>query len=118
MTHLVDITEKAAKLRIYVGEGNRHGHDALYSAIVRVLRERGIWGATVFRAMMGYGKKNAIHQARVFTLSQDLPMIIEAIDREEKINAVLPEIASMVKDGLITLEDVTIVTKMTQEERA
>ncbi|MFA5862190.1 MAG: DUF190 domain-containing protein [Candidatus Thermoplasmatota archaeon] len=106
MDHVLD--SEAVMLRIYVGEADKHGHEALYKHIVRLLRERGIWGATAYRGVMGYGAKSVLHAASPIRLSQDLPIIIEAIDRTDKIDAVLPELDALVKEGLVVTMDVRV----------
>jgi PII-like signaling protein len=76
---------------------------------VEFCRNRGIAGATVFRGILGYGKSSVLHKASLFKLSSDLPIVVEIIDCQEKIDQVLPEIAQMVKDGLITMEKVKVI---------
>jgi uncharacterized protein len=96
-------------VRIYIGEADSHEGMPLYDAIVRLLRERGIAGATVLRGIEGYGHSSRIHTTRILRLSEDLPVLIEAVDREDRLRAVLPELDALVGDGLITLEPVEIV---------
>lgn len=111
MDHVIsmaELDERATILRIYLGESDKHGHEALYKHIVKLLRERGVWGATAFRGVMGYGAKSVLHAASPLRLSQDLPILIEAVDHAEKIEAVLPEIEALVKEGLVITEDVRI----------
>ncbi len=103
-----DLGERAMILRIYVGEADKHGHEALYKHLVKLLRERGLWGATAFRGVMGFGAKSVLHAASPLRLSQDLPILIEAVDRPEKIEAVLPEVAALVAEGLVLTEDVRV----------
>lgn len=97
-------------LRIYLGESDRAGHKPLYQAIVERMRERGLAGATVLRGIEGFGAKQHLHTTRILRLSEDLPILIEAVDTEEKIRAILPAIDDMIGDGLITLERVEVVT--------
>lgn len=104
----MDVSEHALILRIYVGESDKHGHEALYKHLVKLLRERGIAGATAFRGVMGYGAKSILHATSPIRLSQDLPVLIEAVDRAERIEAVLPEITALVTDGLVFTEDARI----------
>lgn len=96
-------------VRIYIGENDRWHGKPLYQAIVERLRERSIAGATVLRAIEGYGAKAHLHTSRILSLSQDLPILIEAVDSEEAIRAAIPELDGMVTDGLITLERVEVV---------
>jgi len=97
-------------LRIYLGESDQWHGKPLYQAIVERLRERGMAGATVLRGIEGFGAKQHVHTNRILSLSEDLPVLIEAVDREDKIRAIIPEIDEMVGDGLITLEKVEVIT--------
>lgn len=103
------IPEKAKLLRIFIGESDRWHHQPLYEAIVLKARELGLAGATVLRGPMGFGAKSHLHTAKILRLSMDLPMVIELVDSEEKINALLPHLDEMVQDGLVTLEDVQVI---------
>lgn len=97
-------------VRIYLGESDTLQGRPLYQAIVERLRERGLAGATVLRGIEGFGAKQHLHSTRILSLSEDLPILVEAVDTEEKIRAVLPELDEMVTDGLITLEKVDVIT--------
>jgi len=96
-------------LRIFIGESDRHEGRPLHEAIVRLAREKGLAGATVLRGMVGFGAHSRIHTTKILRLSQDLPLVIEIVDREERIAAILPELDAMVGEGLITLEKVHII---------
>jgi PII-like signaling protein len=96
-------------LRIFIGESDQHEGRPLHEAIVLLARERGIAGATVLRGLEGFGANSLIHTTKVLRLSQDLPLVIEIVDREERIQAILPELDAMVHEGLITLEKVHII---------
>ncbi len=96
-------------LRIYIGESDRWHHHPLAEAIVLAARKRGLAGATVLRGPMGFGANSRIHTAKILRLSEDLPMLVEIVDREEAIHAFLPVLDEMVTEGLITLEKVHIV---------
>jgi PII-like signaling protein len=96
-------------LRIFVGESDRWEGKPLYEAIVLAARERGLAGATVLRGPMGFGANSHIHTAKILRLSEDLPMVIEIVDLEDKIQAFLPELDEMVAEGLITVENVHVV---------
>ncbi|HLE97404.1 MAG TPA: DUF190 domain-containing protein [Candidatus Thermoplasmatota archaeon] len=104
----MDLDERATLLRVYLGEADKHGHEALYKHIVKLLRERGFWGATVLRGVMGFGAKSVLHATSPIRLSQDLPIVIEAVDRPEKVEAVLPELEALVHEGLITTEEIRV----------
>lgn len=97
-------------LRVFVGESDTWHGAPLYQAIVRRLREEGIAGATVIRAIEGFGAKSHLHTTRILRLSEDLPLVIEVVDTEENIRRVLPLLDDMVDDGLVTLEHVEIIT--------
>ena len=97
------------RLRIYIGETDRYHGTPLYLHILRILRRNGIRGATVLKGLAGYGSHSMIHLPAVLRLSEDLPLVIETIDEEEKINKVLPEIMNVVKEGLITREEVEVL---------
>ena len=97
-------------LRIFIGESDRWHGKPLYQAIVEHLRAEGIAGATVLRAIEGYGAKSHLHTSRILRLSEDLPLVIEVVDREEQIRRVLPVLDEMVGEGLVTLERVEVIT--------
>lgn len=96
-------------LRIFVGEADRWQGRPLSEAIVLMLREEGLAGATVLRGVEGFGATSRIHTAHVLRLSEDLPMVIEVVDREERIRSILPRLEEMVEEGLVCLADVEIV---------
>jgi PII-like signaling protein len=95
--------------RIYIGESDIWHGRPLYEAIVHLLRERGLAGATVLRGIEGYGAKQHLHTTRILRLSEDLPVLIEVVDVEERVRAILPELDAMVTGGLITLERVEVI---------
>ncbi len=95
--------------RIYIGERDQWNGRPLHDAIVELLRERKIAGATVIRGYAGFGAKAHVHTTRILRLSEDLPMLIEIVDEESRLRAVLPELDAMVTDGLITVERVEVV---------
>ncbi len=101
--------QEAALLRIYIGESDLIEGRSAYKEIVHYFKRNGFSGATVIRGIYGYGKKSQLHSASVLRLSTDLPILIEVVEQKEKIQAVLPEIKKMVKEGLITLEKISIV---------
>lgn len=96
-------------LRIFIGESDRHGNQPLYVAIVEAARRNGLSGATVFKGVEGFGGHSVVHAARVFDLSTDLPVLIEIVDSEERIQSFLPTLDEMVHEGLVTLETVEII---------
>lgn len=99
----------ATKLTIYIGDSFRYRRKKLYFAIVEMLHDEGIAGATVLHGIEGYGVDKQIHTARILDLSNDLPVVITAIDRAEKIDAVLPRLDAMIDKGLVTTEEVRVV---------
>jgi PII-like signaling protein len=99
----------ATKLTIYVGDADKHGRKPLHLAIVELLHDEGISGATVLHGIEGYGAHKQIHTARILDLSGDLPVVIVAVDLMEKIEAVLPKLNEMIGQGLVTTEDAQIV---------
>lgn len=103
------IQGRALLVRIYVGESDQWDGRPLYQAIVALLRDRRIAGATVLRGIEGFGAKAHLHTSRILRLSEDLPVLIEAVDWEDRIRAVLPELDAIVGDGLITLEQVEVI---------
>jgi uncharacterized protein len=100
--------ETAVLARIYIGENDRFGEHPLYEAIVLKAREQELAGATVFRSPMGFGQSSLVHTAKILSLSRDLPVVVEIIDREDKITAFLPLLDEMMKGGLVSLEEVRI----------
>jgi uncharacterized protein len=100
---------EATKLTIYISDSDRHRRKPLHLAIVELLHEEGISGATVLHGIEGYGSHKRIHTARILDLSGDLPLVIVVVDRPEKIEAVLPKLDGIIGEGLVTTEDVRIV---------
>jgi uncharacterized protein len=96
-------------MRIYIGESDRWHGKPLYQALVELLRREGLAGATVLRGVEGFGGHSRIHTARVLRLSEDLPLVVEVVDRAERIEAILPQIDAMVSEGLVTIMDVDVL---------
>jgi len=109
----VKITGEGRLLRIFIGESDRWQGRALYEVIVRKAREIGLAGATVWRCIEGYGAASRIHTAKILRLSEDLPIVIEIVDSEEKIRAALPELDAIIEasgcGGLVTLERAEVI---------
>ena len=99
----------AISLRIFIGESDRSDHKPLYEAIVLKAREMHLAGATVLRGPMGFGKSSRLHTSKIIRLSMDLPLVIEIVDSEEKINTFLPVLDEMMGGGLVTLEKVKVI---------
>ena len=104
----MQLPAEAQLVRIFVGESEKHGGKPLYEAIVLAAREQGLAGATVMRGVMGFGASSRIHTAKVLRLSEDLPMMIEIVDKPERIAAFLPTLDAMMDEGLVTLETVNV----------
>lgn len=96
-------------LRIFIGESDHWHGKPLYEAIIHLFQESGMAGATVVRGIEGFGASSHVHTTRLLQLSQDLPVVIEAVDTEEKIASVLPRLDEMVTEGMMTLERVHVV---------
>ena len=100
---------KARKLTVFVNETDAHGGKPLYQAVVELAHAHGIAGATVTRAMMGFGTRGRVHSTQLADVSPELPIKVEIIDTEAAIERILPQLESMVGQGLIELSDVEIV---------
>lgn len=105
----MQIPKDAILLRVYIGESDKWQHKPLYEAITLKAREMHLAGATVLRGPMGFGKASRLHTSKIVRLSMDLPLVIEIVDGEEKINSFLPVLDEMVGGGLVTLEKVKVV---------
>jgi PII-like signaling protein len=105
----MQIPHDAVLLRIFIGESDRWHHQPLYEALVLKARELHLAGATVLRGPMGFGKSSRMHTAKILRLSMDLPLVIEIVDSEEKINSFLPVLDEMMKGGLVTLEKARVI---------
>jgi PII-like signaling protein len=114
----MQLPHEATLLRIFIGESDRWDHKPLYEAIVLKARELHLAGATVLRGPMGFGKSSRLHTAKILRLSMDLPMVIEIVDSEEKIQVFLPILDQMMKGGLVTLEKVRVIDYRADVERA
>ena len=96
-------------LRVFISENDKHHGRPLYEVIVEEARRRGMAGATVLRGTLGFGASSRIHTAKILRLSEDLPMVIEIVDKPERIAEFLPDLDAMISDGLVTLERVRII---------
>jgi len=105
----MELPHDSVLLRIFIGESDRHGGHPLHEAIVLKARELHLAGATVLRGAMGFGKSSRLHTAKILRLSADLPLVIEIVDSEEKINAFLPVLDGMMGGGMVTLEKVRVI---------
>lgn len=105
----MQLPHEATLLRIFIGERDRWEHKPLYEAIVLKARALHLAGATVLRGPMGFGKSSRLHTAKILRLSMDLPLVIEIVDSEDKIQGFLPVLDGMIKGGLVTLEKVRVI---------
>lgn len=96
-------------LRVFIGESDRYQSQPLYEAIVQKVRSLGCAGATVLRGAEGFGAHSVVHKASLLEMSADLPIVVEVVDSEEKINGLLPHLEEMVTEGMITMEHVRIL---------
>jgi hypothetical protein len=103
------IPRQALLLRIFIGEDDRDDGRPLYEAIVLKAREMHLAGATVLRGPLGFGHSSRLHTAKILRLSEDLPVVIEIVDSEDKINAFLPALNGLMRSGLVTLEKVQVL---------
>jgi PII-like signaling protein len=105
----MELPKDAVLLRIFIGEGDQYEGAPLYEKIVLKARAAGLAGATVLRGPLGYGKSSHLHTAQILRLSLDLPMLVEIVDRDEKIQGFLPVLDGMIGGGLVTLEKVQAI---------
>jgi uncharacterized protein len=105
----MQLPKQAVLLRIFIGENDKFDGRPLYEAVVMKAREMQLAGATVLRGPMGFGKSSLIHTDKILRLSMDLPLVIEIVDSEEKINAFLPVLDEMMESGLVTLEKLQVL---------
>lgn len=96
-------------MRIHIGESDRWHGKALYAAIVEILRREKFSGVTVLRGVAGYGSSSVYHTEKILRLSQDLPIVIEVVEFEERIEKILPQLDEMIGGGLLTLEKVRVI---------
>jgi uncharacterized protein len=105
----MQLPSDAVLLRIFIGEQEKYGHQPLFEALVMRAREMHLAGATVLRGPLGFGHSSRIHTAKILRLSEDLPMVIEIIDTQTKIDSFLPVLNQMITSGLVTLEKVQVL---------
>jgi PII-like signaling protein len=105
----MQIPKEAVLLRIFIGEDDRADGQPLYEAIVLKARELQLAGATVLRGPMGFGRSSRLHTAKILRLSQDLPVVVEIVDAEDRIKTLLDAIEPLIGSGLVTLEKVQVL---------
>jgi uncharacterized protein len=106
---IMQVPQDAVLLRVFLGENDKYHGKPLYEAIVLAARRTQLAGATVLRGPMGFGHSSRLHTAKILRLSEDLPLLIEIVDSEEKINAFLPTLDAMMGSGLVTMEKVKVL---------
>lgn len=113
---MVSVPREGKLLRVFVGEQDKWQGQPLYEAIVHLARRQGLAGATCLKGFLGYGAKSHLHTVKLLRLSEDLPIVIEIVDSEEKIQAFLPQLDAMIQDGLVTLERAEVLVYRTQRK--
>jgi PII-like signaling protein len=103
------LPDQAHMLRIFIGENDQYKGKPLYEQIVLKARELNMSGATVLRGILGFGASSRIHAAKLLTLSEDLPIVVEIVDSEENIDKIMPFIDETVEEGLVTIEKMRII---------
>ncbi len=103
------LPEEGVLLRIFIGEMDTHEGKPLYEQIVLRARQLKLAGATVIRGIMGFGAHSRVHTSKILRMSEDMPVIIEIVDREEKLAELMPFLDEVVKEGLITMEKVRVI---------
>ncbi len=104
-------------MRIFIGESDKHGHLPLYEALVELFRKEGFAGATVLRGVAGFGAHSVYHTDKLLRLSQDLPIVVEVVESQERIDAIMPLVDGMMTGGMITLEQATVIRYRNHPER-
>jgi PII-like signaling protein len=113
MSQLLDAT----LIRIFISETSKFEGKPLYEIIVQKARELNLAGATVLRAILGFGAHSKIHTAKLLELSEDLPIVIEIVDTEENVNRLMPFLDNTIKEGLITLEKIKMIQYRKEDDR-
>ena len=103
------LPQTAERIRIFIGESDKHKGRPLYEVIVEKARAQGLAGATVLKGVSGFGANSLVHTSKILRLSEDLPLVVEIVDETEKIDAFLPELDAMLTEGLVTREPVRVL---------
>ena len=96
-------------MRIFIGESDRYQNRPLYEVLLEMFRSKGFAGATVLKGVAGFGANSVLHTDRLLRLSQDLPLVIEVVDNEEKIEKIIPQLDTILQGGMITLERARVI---------
>lgn len=105
----MSFTGDGTLLRVFLGDADRHEGRALYRVLVEHAQRAGLAGATVLRGPMGFGHRRLVHSAKLAEVATDLPVVVEIVDRDEAIEAFVPELRALVPEGLVTLEKVRVI---------
>ena len=105
-------------MRIFIGQTDQWKHRPLYTVLLELFRVKGLAGATVLQGLAGFGPDSILHEVHLFRLSQDLPLVIEVVDTQERLDAVLPDVDRMMSGGLITMEKVHVLHYAQSPKRA
>ncbi len=105
----MELPSSSLLLRIFIGESDKIDGRPLYEVIVEEARKRGMAGATVVRGFLGFGANSRIHTSKLLRLSEDMPVIVEIVETEDKVEAFLPDLNKMIGEGLVTLEKVRVI---------
>jgi uncharacterized protein len=105
----MNLPQEAELLRVFIGESDKWHGRPLYEVIVEEARKRNMAGATVLKGVLGFGADSRIHSAKILRLSEDLPLVIELVDKPERIAEFLPQLDTMIDEGLVTLEKVRVI---------
>ena len=105
----MNLPHEAELLRVFIGEDDKYDGRLLYELIVEKAREQGLAGATVYRGILGFGANSRVHTTKVLRLSEGLPVVVEVVDASDKIQAFLPWLDGVIKEGLVTLEKATVI---------
>lgn len=97
-------------MRIFIGESDRCQNKPLFKVLLELFRAKGFAGATVLRGVSGFGANSVLHTDKLLCLSQDLPLVIEVVDHEEKIESIIPQLDEMLQGGMITLEKARVIS--------
>ena len=101
--------EDLTLMRIFIGENDRYRHKPLYQALVELFHRQGLAGATVLKGAMGFGSQSIVHADHLLRLSTELPVVVEVVETEERIEKILPQIKDMFQGGLVTLEKTRVI---------
>ncbi len=111
----MEIAGEAWRMRIYIGESDRWHHQSLAEALLLMAKREGLAGGTVFKGMAGFGAHSKVHTTSILRLSEDLPVLVEFVDQQERIAHIRPFVAEMVQEGLVTIDPVEVLIYRSRE---